>query len=196
MVGLVVIGASWGGLVALRSVLGALPAEFPAPILVVQHRSDEESALAELLARATALTVREADDKERLQAGTVLLAPHGYHLLVDGDEVVLSVDDPVRFSRPSIDVLFDSAAEYGDRVVGVVLTGSNADGAAGLAAIRRRGGIAIVQDPESAERPEMPRAALAAVPDAQVRALEEIGPELVRICGASASPPASRRSGT
>jgi two-component system chemotaxis response regulator CheB len=189
MVDLVVIGASWGGLAALRAVLASLPPGFPAPILVVQHRGDEESALAELLARGCALTVREAEDKDRLAPGTVLIAPHGYHLLVEGDEAILSVDDPVRFSRPSIDVLFESAAEHGDRAVGVVLTGSNADGAAGLAAIRRRGGIAIVQEPESAERPQMPRAAIAAVPDAQVRPLEEIGPELVRICVPSAARP-------
>ncbi|UGS37611.1 chemotaxis protein CheB [Capillimicrobium parvum] len=189
MVDLVVIGASWGGLRALRAVLAPLTPDFPAPILIVQHRSDEESALAELLARTCALTVREAEDKDRLQAGTVLLAPHGYHLLVEGDEAILSVDDPVRFSRPSIDVLLESAAEHGDRAVGVVLTGANADGAAGLAAIRRRGGIAIVQDPQSAERPQMPRAALAAVPDAQVRPLEQIGPELMRICAPSTARP-------
>jgi len=184
MVDLVVIGASWGGLNALRAVLEPLPADFPAAIVVVQHRGDDESLLSELLGRTCALEVREADDKDELRAGTVLVAPHGYHALVEGDAVSLSVDEPVRFSRPSIDVLFQSAAERGGRVVGVVLTGANSDGAAGLAAIRRRGGIAVVQDPDDAERQEMPRAALAAVPDAQVRRLADIGPELVRICAA------------
>jgi two-component system chemotaxis response regulator CheB len=185
-VDLVAIGASWGGLHAIEAVLGALPGAFPAAIVVAQHRAPSEGLLAGLLHRSTALEVRDAEDKDELRAGLVLVAPPDYHLLVEDGTVALSVDDPVRFSRPSIDVLFVSVAEaHGDRAVGVVLTGSNPDGAAGLAAIRRRGGIAIVQDPDGAERVEMPRAALAACPDAQVRALEEIAPELVRICGAA-----------
>jgi two-component system chemotaxis response regulator CheB len=178
---LVVIGASWGGLAALGEVLGALPAGFPAAVAVVQHRSERDGMLADLLGDAGALAVREAEDKDELRAGEVLVGPPGYHLLIGGDEVALSVDDPVRFSRPSIDVFFESAAGRPGRIAGVVLTGANADGAQGLAEIRRRGGIAIVQDPEDAERSEMPRAALAAVPDALVRPLREIGPELVRI---------------
>lgn len=181
--GLVVIGASWGGLTALRAVLRALPAGFPAAVVVVQHRSPREGMLAALLADGGALDVREAEDKDELRGGAVLVGPPGYHLLIEGDTVSLNVDEPVRDSRPSIDVLFESAAARGGRVVGVVLTGANADGAAGLAEIRRRGGIAIVQEPAEAERAEMPRAALEAVPGAQVRALAEIGPELVRIFG-------------
>lgn len=184
MVRVVAIGASWGGLHALRTVLGALPGSFPAPIVVAQHRSRESGELAELLDAAGELSVREADDKDPLRPGEALIAPPDYHLLVDGDAVALSVDEPVAFSRPSIDVLLQSVAQgHGARCVGVVLTGANADGAAGLAAIRRRGGIALVQDPAQAERAQMPRAALAACPDAQVRVLEEIGPELLRICG-------------
>jgi two-component system chemotaxis response regulator CheB len=183
MVALVVIGASWGGLTAVRKVLADLPEDFPAAIVVAQHRSARDGMLAELLADGCALAVREAEDKDELRAGAVLVAPPDYHLLVGAEEIELSVDEPVRYSRPSIDVLFESAAVRPARVVGVVLTGANADGAEGLAQIRRRGGIALVQDPEEAERPEMPRAALAAVPGAQVRPLREIGPELVRIFG-------------
>lgn len=182
--GLVVIGASWGGLTALRAVLRALPAGFPAAVVVVQHRSPREGMLAALLADGGALDVREAEDKDELRGGAVLVGPPGYHLLIEGDTVSLNVDEPVRDSRPSIDVLFESAAvARGARAAGVVLTGANDDGAAGLAAIRRRGGIAVVQDPDGAERSEMPAAALAACPDALVLALERIGPRLASICG-------------
>jgi two-component system chemotaxis response regulator CheB len=184
-VDLVAIGASWGGLHAIQTLLGALPADFPATVLVAQHRRADDELLADLLGRATPLTVRDAEDKDELRAGEVLLAPADYHLLVEGDSVALSVDEPVRFSRPSIDVLFQSAAEArGERVVGVVLTGSNADGAAGLDAVWRRGGIALVQDPETAERPEMPRAALQACAGAQARPLKGIAAELTQICRA------------
>jgi two-component system chemotaxis response regulator CheB len=178
----IVIGASWGGLTALRAVLGPLDTGLAACVLVVQHRGHEDGHLLDLLTGHCALEVREAEDKDALVHGHVLIAPRDYHLLVERDAVALSVDEPVRFSRPSIDVLFESAAALGPRVVGVVLTGSNADGAAGLAAIRRSGGLAIVQDPADAERAEMPAAALAAVPDAQVRRLEEIGSAINALC--------------
>jgi two-component system, chemotaxis family, protein-glutamate methylesterase/glutaminase len=176
----VVIGTSWGGLHALHQVLDALPADLPAAVCVVQHRSpdDEEGALAGLLARRCALPVRDADDKEELRDGEVLIAPPDYHLLVEPGAVALSVDEPVRFSRPSIDVLFNSAADaYRERAIGVVLTGANADGSQGLARIRARGGHAIVQDPATAERAEMPLAALAAT-DAIVVPLDELGARL------------------
>ncbi|HEY8582292.1 MAG TPA: chemotaxis protein CheB [Capillimicrobium sp.] len=181
---LVVIGASWGGLHAISEVLGSLPADLPAAVAVAQHRGeDDQELLAPLLARASRLPVRDADDKDRLVPGQALVAPAKYHLLVEGDTVALSTDDPVAFSRPSIDVLFESAANArGDRVIGVLLTGANRDGAAGLAAIRRRGGVALVQDPAGAERPEMPRAGLEACPGAQRRPLADIGPELGRMC--------------
>jgi len=180
----VVIGASWGGLHAIGTVLGGLPADFPAGIVVVQHRGPKDGMLAELLDRVCPLAVREAEDKDPLAPGSVLVGPAGYHLLVEGDGVALSVDEPVAFSRPSIDVLLSSAAAgHGERAVGVVLTGANADGASGLRDIRRRGGVAIVQDPAGAERPEMPRAALAACPGAQVRPLEAIAPELAQLAG-------------
>ena len=167
----VVIGASWGGMRALGRVLADLPADFPTPIAVAQHRDAdaEDDLLPHLIGRHTGLEVVDADDKAPLEPGKVLLAPPGYHLLIEDGAVALSIDAPVQFSRPSIDVLFESASEqYGERTVGVVLTGANADGAAGLAAIKRRGGYTIVQDPASAERTEMPEAALAVGPNAVI----------------------------
>lgn len=184
---LVAIGASWGGLHAVEVVLGTLPDDFGAPIVIAQHRQVDSSdgMLVRLLDARCALAVCEAEDKQPLEPGTVLVAPPDYHLLVEPGAVALSVDPPLNFSRPSIDVLFGSAADaYGARVTGVVLTGSNADGALGLATIAGRGGTAIVQDPETAERREMPDAALRGSPAARVLALEEIGPALVDLAAA------------
>jgi two-component system chemotaxis response regulator CheB len=176
-IAVVAIGASWGGLRAIERVLEPLPADFPAAVVIAQHRRvGTDSALAALLGSHCELTVCEAEDKQALDPGVVLVAPPDYHLLVELGAVALSVDEPVNYSRPSIDVLLTSAADnYGDRAVGIVLTGANADGAAGLARIAARGGIAIVQDPDSAARREMPAAALAATPAARVLALDDIG---------------------
>ena len=184
--GVVVMGASWGGLKALELILGDLPDDFPVPIVVAQHRDDdaEEELLPRLLNRHTGLRVRDADDHAELAPGTVLLSPPGYHLLVSDGGTELSVDEPVQFSRPSIDVLFQSAAdEYGPRAIGVLLTGANADGAEGLAAIARRGGRTIVQDPATAERAEMPQAALDAMTPDAVVPLEDVGRLLCDACG-------------
>lgn len=183
---LVAIGASWGGLHAVARVLEALPADFGAAVVIAQHRHADThtSHLERLLDARCDLTVCEAEDKQELHAGTVLVAPADYHLLVEYGSVALSVDAPKHHSRPSIDVLLGSAADaYGDRACGVVLTGANADGAEGLAAIARRAGTAIVQDPETAERREMPDAALAATPGARVEALEGIGALLAQLVG-------------
>lgn len=185
---LVVVGTSWGGLEALRTLLGALPADLDAAIVIAQHRAAEShpTAFCELLANATALRVQDAADKEPLERGAVYLAPSDYHLLVEGDALALSVDEPVAYARPSIDVLFQSAAEsYRERCVGVVLTGANDDGAVGLKRIAELGGAALVQDPALAERPEMPQAALAAVPSADCRPLPELASHLARLCGTS-----------
>jgi two-component system, chemotaxis family, protein-glutamate methylesterase/glutaminase len=187
--GLVAVGASWGGLRAVGSVLEALPQDFPAPVVIAQHRQADatDGMLVRLLAARCALRVCEAEDKQALDPGLVLIAPPGYHLLVEPGAIALSVDAPLNYSRPSIDILFSSAADaYGDRVAGVVLTGANADGADGLARIAGRGGAVIVQDPETAERREMPDAALAATPTARVLALEEIGPALTQLAAARA----------
>ncbi len=191
---LVAIGASWGGLRAVECVLGMLPADFGAAVVIAQHRqgqTDDDGRLTMLLDAQCALVVREAEDKQALAPGTVLVAPADYHLLVESDSVALSVDPPHNFSRPSIDILFGTAADaYGERAAGVVLTGSNADGAEGLARIAGRGGPAIVQDPGTATRREMPDAALAATPGAQVVALEDIGPLLAWLVSVPEEPDA------
>ena len=188
--GIVVIGASWGGLHAIGEIVRALPGDLAAPVAIVQHRSREsDHLLAELLQDQTALTVREVDDKEPILPGYAYVAPPDYHMLVDGPYFSLTVDAPVRYSRPSIDVTFASAADsYGDRVIGVVLTGANEDGAAGLLRITERGGYPIVQDPETAEVRTMPTAATRAVPGADVLPLEGIAPRLVALCGRTSRP--------
>ncbi|MCD1258421.1 chemotaxis protein CheB [Paenibacillus athensensis] len=174
----VVIGVSAGGLRALGTLLGALPAAYPLPVAVVQHmHAGSDGFLAEYLNERCALTVKEAVDKEALLPGRAYLAPAGYHLLIEEDRSFgLSVDARVNYSRPSIDVLFESAARvYEQRCIGVVLTGANRDGSAGLQAIKRCGGLGIVQEPASAEFDTMPRAAIAAGPVDHILPLAEIG---------------------
>jgi len=183
---LVAIGASWGGLDVLRTVLGGLPSDLGAAVVVAQHRSPEShpTMFRDLLGAATRLKVCEADDKDTVEAGQVYLAAPDYHLLIEGDALALSTDEPVQYARPSIDVLLASAAEsFRERCVGVVLTGANADGAAGLARVAELGGQAVVQDPETAVRPEMPRAALAAVPSAHVAPPEQMAALLMQLVG-------------
>jgi two-component system chemotaxis response regulator CheB len=172
----VVIGSSWGGLEAMSALLEDLPDETETAVVLVQHRMDRPSELARLLGQHTGWPVCEAEDKEGIAPRHVYLAPPGYHLLVDGDRFALSTEGPVRNSRPSIDVLMESMAEsFGPRLIAVVLTGANDDGARGLAEVVRRGGTAIVQDPETAERRTMPAAALDAVPEAAVVPLPDLG---------------------
>jgi len=180
---LVVVGASLGGLEALRVLLGALPVNFPAALVIVQHRDKEESGeLAMLLGQVGSVSVGTPLDKELIQAGRAYIAPPNYHLLVEDDHFAFSLDAPENYARPSIDVLFESAADAcGAGVTGIVLTGTRNDGARGLAAIRRRGGQAIVQAPGEAVAPEMPLAALAAVPDARQLTLKEIGAWLAKM---------------
>src|SRR4051795_11803310 len=183
MTELIVIGASWGGLQAVSAILAGLPAGFGVTVLVVQHRAeDAEDLLAGLLSRAGPLSVREVEDKAPLHGAGVLVAPRGYHVLVERDHFALSTEAQVRFSRPSIDVALETAADaLGPAVVGVVLTGANNDGAEGLAAVRARGGVAVVQDPDSAEQPTMPAAARAAARPQVVAELAEIAPLLTRL---------------
>lgn len=175
---LIVVGASWGGLHAVGAFLEGLGAQTSAAVVIAQHRSsDGGDGLAALLQSHTELPIRDAEDKDRVVPGTVLLAPQDYHLLIERDgTLALSTEERVQFARPSVDVLFESAADaYGERCVGVVLTGANEDGAAGLARIKALGGVAIVQDPGSAERAEMPAAAIAATIADVVLPLEQIG---------------------
>jgi two-component system chemotaxis response regulator CheB len=183
---LVIVGASWGGLHAVGTVLSGLPAGFAAPVLVVQHRSEEgPERLAELLDGVSVMPVREVQDKMPLSGGCVHLAPSGYHVLVERTHLALSTEGKVRFSRPSLDVALESGAEaFGPRLIGVVLTGANDDGAAGLAAVRRHGGIGIVQDPATSERATMPAAAQARAQPHVVTHLSAIAPLLVELVGA------------
>lgn len=174
----VVIGASAGGLEALREVLSCLPMDFPLPLLVVQHLGvDSDDFLASWLNQRCAIKVKEAEDKEPAAPGTAYLAPANYHLLMEDDgSLALSLEDWVNFSRPSIDLLFESAAEaYGKGLIAVVLTGANDDGSRGLAAVKRSGGLAVVQDPARAEFPVMPRAAIQATQVDFVLPLPAIG---------------------
>jgi two-component system, chemotaxis family, protein-glutamate methylesterase/glutaminase len=177
------VGTSWGGLAALRKLLGDLPGDFNLPVVVVQHRSkDSDRLLSQLLQDATDLRVCEAEDKDPLTPGTVHVAPADYHILVDTGYLSLTVEEPVRFSRPSIDVMFSSAADtYGSGAIGVVLTGANEDGARGLADIVKRGGRALVQDPRSAEIAIMPLAAVKMAPSAEVLPLEALAPKLIEL---------------
>ena len=187
MTGIVVIGTSWGGLTALSEIVSGLPTDFPLPICIVQHRSkDSDALLVRLMQDLTPLCVRDAEDKETLCAGNIYIAPPDYHMLVETEYISLTVDSPVRFSRPSIDVLFRSAADtFGASTIGVVLTGANEDGAAGLARIAARGGKTIVQDPKTAESPIMPVSALRAVPGASVVPLDQISAELAKLVTAA-----------
>ncbi|WP_348756072.1 chemotaxis protein CheB [uncultured Aquincola sp.] len=177
----VVIGASAGGVQALQLLLGALPASFPAVVAVVLHLPpDRPSGLAALLAAGCALPVEEAIDKQPLRPGSVVVAPPDYHLLVEPDRrVALSVDEPLLYSRPAIDPLFESAAlAYGRGLLGIVLTGASRDGSAGLAAVRRQGGQAWVESPSTAIVSTMPAAALAHAGADLVAPLPELGARL------------------
>ena len=177
---LVVVGTSLGGFRALKCLLGGLPVDFPLPVAIVQHRGTDSRELAGLLQRYSLLPLSEVEDKEPIVAGRAYLAPPGYHLLVEPGSLALSTDEPVLFARPSIDVLFESAADvYGTGTIGVLLTSSSTDGVAGLSRIRRQGGLAIVQDPATAERATLTSAAIAAGAVHRVLQLEEIAPFLV-----------------
>ena len=165
---LVAMGASWGGLHAVETVLSGLPDGFRTPIAIAQHRAvvAGSGALARMLSLRSGVQVREAGDKD----------PSGF---------ALSIEEQVQHSRPSIDVLFDSAADtYGESLIGVILTGANHDGAYGLTRVKRRGGVTIAQDPATAERRDMPAAAIATGVVDHVLALEEIGPKLGELVAA------------
>jgi two-component system chemotaxis response regulator CheB len=173
----VVIGASAGGVEALTEILPELPVTFRPALLIVLHLPRERpSLLVQIYEKRCALPVREAEDKEPIEPGTVYFAPPDYHMLVEkGRQIALSTDEPVHFSRPSVDVLFESAADvYGSRLVGVILTGANQDGAAGLHAIHRAGGVTVVQQPDSAKVPLMIVSALQRNPADFVLSLPEI----------------------
>ena len=173
----VAVGASAGALEALSAILPALPADFPIPVFVVVHLPpDRESLMPELLRHRCRIDVREAEDKEPVEGGRIYIAPPDYHLMVEPDRrLSLSSEEAVLYSRPSIDVLFETAAEaYGPGLLGVVLSGANGDGSRGLRAILAAGGSGLVQRPETALASAMPQAALDACPEASPMDLEEI----------------------
>jgi two-component system, chemotaxis family, protein-glutamate methylesterase/glutaminase len=173
---IVVIGCSLGGFAALGVILRALPRDYPLPVVIVQHRGvDAVDLLAPALQDVTPLPVREAEDKEPIVPGCVYVAPSDYHLLVDVGRFALSTDRKINMARPSIDMLFESAADaYLERVVAVVLTGASRDGAAGAARVKSKGGMVVVQDPTTAEARIMPDAAMRACPVDRVLPLDAI----------------------
>lgn len=181
---LIVIGASLGGMRALQAIFCKLPAGFQIPVAVVLHRgvSSEESWCA-VLQPYSAFPIEEAYDKQLISVGHIYVAPANYHLLIEPGHFALSTEAPVHSARPSIDVLFESAADsYGSAVIGVILTGGSEDGAQGLAAIKQHGGIAVVQDPATAEGHVMPAAAIAATAVDHILPLQDIGPLFQCLC--------------
>jgi two-component system, chemotaxis family, protein-glutamate methylesterase/glutaminase len=173
---IVVVGTSWGGLAALRTIVEGLPPDYDLPTAIIQHRHrDSDALLARFLQQHTQLRVCEIEDKQPIEPGRLFIAPANYHMLVEAGHFALSTDAPVRYSRPSIDVAMTSAADaYGHQAVGVVLTGANADGSTGLRRIHDAGGLAAVQEPATAESAVMPRAAIGAVPTARVFPLDRM----------------------
>jgi two-component system, chemotaxis family, protein-glutamate methylesterase/glutaminase len=186
---IIAVGTSLGGFEALTTVLGGLPEDFPAAIAIVQHRSGEDSeGMLGLMRPHVRLPLVEVEDKEEINGGHVYICPPNYHLVAERDYFALSADSPVLYARPSIDVLFESVADsFGERAIGVLLTGMSRDGTAGLAKIKESGGLAVVQDPASAEGQLMPESAIACVAVDKVLPLAEIAPFLVELCAGQRS---------
>jgi two-component system, chemotaxis family, protein-glutamate methylesterase/glutaminase len=192
----VAIGASAGGIAALLPTLSALRADFPLPLILVMHRpEDGDNLLRDTFANRMALAVREPADKEPLVPRHLYIAPAGYHLLLESDlTFALSCDPPEHFSRPSIDVLLESAADaLGESLVAILLTGANADGAEGMARVAAAGGLTVVQDPKEAQSADMPLAAIAARPPDFVLNLEQIRALLATLVLSDASQTPDRR---
>ena len=159
----IVMGSSAGGLFVLSSLFQQLPAGYPIPVIVVQHRSkDQRELLEEVLQNKCKIKIKQADEKEKIESGVVYIAPPDYHLLIEADKTFsLSADEPVRFSRPSIDVLFESASiVFKERLVAIILTGTNNDGSKGIETVRNFGGLTVAQDPGDAQYPYMPKSAI------------------------------------
>ncbi|HET9222057.1 MAG TPA: chemotaxis protein CheB [Roseiflexaceae bacterium] len=181
---LVVIGASLGGTRALAVVLDGLPEDFTVPLAIVQHRAaDAVGALCSFLQGYSRLPVSEIEDKQPISPAQIYLAPADYHVLIETGGFALSTEAPILNARPSIDALFESAADaYAAQAIGVILTGASGDGARGLARIKQRGGLALVQSPETAECRVMPEAAIDATQVDWILPLAEIAPCLVSLC--------------
>lgn len=173
----IVIGTSAGGLYALSDLLKQLPVDYPVPLIVVQHRSkDQRDLLEEVLQSKCKISIKQADEKEKIKGGYVYIAPPDYHLLIESDMTFsLSSDDMVLYSRPSINVLFESAAGvYKDKLIGIILTGANSDGASGISMIKKFGGLTIAQAPEEAQFPFMPDASIETKNIQQIWTIAEI----------------------
>jgi two-component system chemotaxis response regulator CheB len=180
----IVIGVSAGGLFTLTTILEKLPYDYPIPVIIVQHRSkDQKDLLEEVLQNKCDIKIKQADEKEKIEGGCVYIAPPDYHLLVEENKTFsLSADEPVRFSRPSIDVLFESAAfVFKDALIGIILTGASNDGAAGIVMVRKYGGLTIAQDPEEAQFSFMPSASIETKQIEHVWKLAEIRDFLLEI---------------
>lgn len=184
----IVIGVSSGGLNVLKILLPALPADFCLPIIIVQHvGAHSENYWIDLLDGMCKLTIKEADEKEIITKGNVYISPANYHLLVEKDHTLsLSTEQKINFARPSIDVLFESAAEaYKDKLIGIILTGSNNDGAKGIKKIQEYGGLTIVQDPNTAESQYMPTSAISAISPDYILSIEKMINLLIELSNAS-----------
>ncbi|KAB8316922.1 chemotaxis protein CheB [Tolypothrix campylonemoides VB511288] len=188
---LVVVGASLGGLQALEVLLAGLPKNFPVPVAIVQHRhKSSDDKLRMMLQEYSPLVVIEPQDKEEIVPGCIYLAPADYHLMIEAGSgsvpypcFSLSTDAPVTYARPSIDVLFETAADtYAEKLIGVLLTGANHDGTRGMEKIRARGGRTVVEEPSTAACSTMPKAAIARGVAQNILPLAEIAPFLVKIC--------------
>jgi two-component system, chemotaxis family, protein-glutamate methylesterase/glutaminase len=180
----IVIGVSSGGLKAMKVIFSILPKDFSTPIIIVQHISAQsDNQWIRLLNDQSNLLIKEADEKEKIEHGSVYIAPPNYHLIIEMDKTFsLTINERVNFARPSIDVLFESAAEvYKNKLIGVILTGSNNDGTLGLKRIQECGGMTIVQNPETAESSCMPASAIAAIKPDYILPLKEITALLISI---------------
>ena len=180
----IVIGVSSGGINAMKVIFSLLPKGFNTPIIIVQHLgAHSDNQLIKLLNDKSNLSIKEADEKEKIENGKVYIAPPNYHLMIERDKTFsLSVDEPVNYARPSIDILFESAAEaYRDKLIGVILTGSNSDGTVGFKKINEYEGLTIAQDPKTAESAYMPASAIAAIKPDYILSLEDIIKLLIKI---------------
>lgn len=180
----IVVGVSSGGMNAMKVMFSLLPKDFNTPVIIVQHiGAHSDSQWIKFLNDKSNLPIKEADEKEKIESGKVYLAPANYHLLIEKDRTFsLTVDERVNYSRPSIDVLFESAAEvYVDKLIGVILTGSNNDGANGIKRVKECGGLAIIQNPETAESAFMPKSAIAAITPDYILSLEAIAELLIEL---------------
>jgi len=193
----IVIGVSAGGLAALSKLFPCLPDRFPLPVIVVQHvHAAANRYIYTHFNNKCTLTIKEADDKEEIRPGFLYFAPPDYHLLIERDETFsLSIDARVNYSRPSIDVLFESAVYvWSSGLIGILLTGANNDGAHGMRLIKEHGGLTIAQDPATAEYPVMPKAAIDAGVVDEVLGLEQIGKRLIELGSGSAGERGSRNA--